>query len=223
MVVFQESINLYGTLERRLLLNGKTYVQLCYYSAEEKGFAFRDEDDLCRQLSRDYRHYPEDIENGIWDDSGLGLRYGYIINEVAFLEGGTSVDWNVKNLYDWSLNMVADGAVPATPVITILPLDDTLYRLSWHHDGSCDETVFFDGKEFSCHYGPAVGTYHKENRIGRSVFCQLANRYDFFKAEVAANCLDCRYWTANGRVCDWIYCFWNKLQQEECARQGGKT
>lgn len=214
MVVYQESYDLHNTFERRLFLNGKTYVQLSFYSEQEKQFIDRDEDDLIRQLCIDYRHYPEDIENGIWDCTGMGLQYGYVFDQAVFLYGGTSPDWVVKTLYDLSLDMAANGAVPATPIITIPPLADTVYQRSWHHDGTSDEILFFDDKKFSCKYARVTNCYESENCIGQPIFNQLTAQYDFFLTDVEPKCHNCWRWTAHKQPCYWLTRFLCKLREK---------
>lgn len=142
MIVYQESYDVHRTLERRLFLNGKTYVEINPYS-EEGGTDFEDEkNSLGLQLCRDYRHYPETPPD-FFDEAGMGLRYGMVINWVTFLYGGCPVEWVVQELYEMEQNwLVREGAKPLSPAQEIPELPNVCYRVSYHHDGLVEETYF---------------------------------------------------------------------------------
>ena len=141
MIVYQESYDVHNTLERRLFLNGKTYVELCPYSEEKHDHIDDEENDLISQLCRDYRHYPETPD--FVDDSGMGLRYGYVINWAGFLYGGCSIAWATKELYELEQKrLVREGAKPLTPPCEIPEMRDVRYRIAYHHDGMEEETYY---------------------------------------------------------------------------------
>ena len=142
MIVYQESYDVHNNLERRLFLNGKTYVEINPYSEEKKCHLDDKENDLVNQLYRDYRHYPETPPD-FYDDSGMGLRYGMIINWVYFLYGGAGPGWAVKELYaleqEW---LVGEGAKPLNPPCEVPEMRDVRRRIAWHHDGMEEETYY---------------------------------------------------------------------------------
>lgn len=141
MIVYQESYDVHNTLERRLFLNGKTYVELCPYSEEKHDHIDDEENGLISQLCRDYAHYPEDPDD-FFDETGMGLRYGMVIDTVVFLYGGASAFY-VKELYELEQRwLVREGATPLSPPCEIPEMRDVRYRIAYHHDGMEEETYY---------------------------------------------------------------------------------
>ena len=142
MIIYQESYDVHNTLERRLFLNGKTYVEINPYSEEKRTHLDDETNDLVSQLCRDYGHYPENPED-FFDESGFGLRYGMVIDAVMFLYGGRSAACATKELYELEQKwLVREGAEPLNPPCEIPEMSDVRYRIAYHHDGMKEETYY---------------------------------------------------------------------------------
>lgn len=142
MIIYQECYDVHNTLERRLFLNGKTYVEINPYSEEKRTYLDDKTNDLISQLCRDYSHYPETPPD-FFDEAGMGLRYGMVINWAMFLYGGCSLSWATKELYELEQKwLVRENAKPLNPPCEIPEMPDVRYRIAYHHDGMEEETYY---------------------------------------------------------------------------------